>query len=595
MFTRLQWRIAVSYIALITVVLLALGLYLAQYLRQQQLTALEAPLGRQAQLVAYASEQPMLERDQGAADALAKQLGHAIRARVTLIAIDGTVLGDSDRDPATMDNHATRPEVRAALSGSLGESQRHSSTLEDDLLYVAVPVEHNGTVIGVARVAMPVNAIHAASNRVVTVVTIAIVVAAILVIVLSIVLARLTAGRIERVTFAARQLASGDLDHLMPVEGTDEISVVARAFNDMAGALRTYIVDVERERDRLTAVLRHMTDGVIITDARAEVQLINPAAVAMLQLADGPMEGAPLAQVARDHELTAMVQTLLAAGGPDIERRLVTLGWRGRGRMIWAVASRIPARDGQGGRALLMLQDVTELRRTETVRKEFVANVSHELRTPVAALKAVVETLEDGAIDDRDAALDFLARMHVEVDGLAQLVEELLELSRIESGRDALHVAPIDLGHVVETAAERLRPQAERQGVTLEVRPPGERTIVNADADRIRQVVVNLVHNGVKFTPPGGRVTVAVERRQAETTISVADTGIGVAPEQLGRLFERFFKADDARGGGAGLGLAIAKHLVEAHGGRIWAESPGEGQGTTLIVALPTPAPVASR
>jgi two-component system phosphate regulon sensor histidine kinase PhoR len=595
MFTRLQWRIAISYIALITVVLFVLGLYLAQYLRQQQLDALEDPMGRQAQLLAYASEQPLTERDQRASDALAKTLGRQIHSRVTLIAADGTVLGDSEHDPATMDNHATRPEVRAALSGGLGESQRHSITLEDDLLYVAVPVEHDGAVVGVARVAMPVDAIHAASNRVVMVLALATLVAAILITAMSIGLARLTTGRIERVTFAARQLASGDLDHLIPIEGRDEVSVVARAFNDMAGALRTHISNVELERNRLTAVLQHMTDGVIITDGRAEVQLINPAAVAMLQLASGPVQGVPLANVVRDHELSSMVHSMLDAAGPDIDRRLVTLGWRGHGRMIWAGASRIPAREGQSQRALLMLQDVTELRRTETLRKEFVANVSHELRTPVAALKALVETLEDGALDDRDASLDFLARMHVEVDGLAQLVEELLALSRIESGRDALRFAPMDIGDAVVAAAERLRPQAERLGVMLEILPPAGATVVNADADRMRQVVVNLVHNGVKFTPPGGRVRVAVERQEAEVTFSVADTGIGVDPAILNRLFERFFKADHARSsGGTGLGLAIAKHIVQAHGGRIWAESPGEGQGTTFFVALPTDTPIAT-
>jgi two-component system phosphate regulon sensor histidine kinase PhoR len=593
MFTRLQWRIAGGYILLITVVLLVLGLYLTQYLRQQQLNALEEQLERQALLVANAGTQPLAANDQGALDALAKNLGGDIQARVTFIALDGTVLGDSDHDPGTMDNHASRPEVRAALGGRHGESQRHSSTLEEDLLYVAVPIEQDGTVVGAARVAMPVDAVHATSGRVVTVVAVALVVAALFAVVLSIVLARLTAGRIERVTYAAQQLAAGRLDHFMPVEGNDEVSVVARAFNDMAGSLRNHIGEVEQERDRLTAVLRHMTDGVVITGSHGEVQLINPAAEVLLQVASTAVADKPIAQVVRDHELTAMVQSVLDEVGTNVDIRLLTLGWRGRGRTIRAVASRIPSRDGHGHRALLMLQDVTELRRVETVRKEFVANVSHELRTPVAALKALVETLEDGAIDDREAALDFLSRMHVEVDGLAQLVEELLELSRIESGRFELHMKSIDLGDVVVAAAERLRPQAERQGVVLDIQPAHALLPVNADPVRIQQVVINLVHNAVKFTPPGGRVTIAVEQRDDEIVVRVSDTGIGIAPELLDRLFERFFKADRARsGGGTGLGLAIAKHLVQTHGGRIWAESPGEGRGATFAVALPA-APLA--
>jgi two-component system phosphate regulon sensor histidine kinase PhoR len=255
---------------------------------------------------------------------------------------------------------------------------------------------------------------------------------------------------------------------------------------------------------------------------------------------------------------------------------------------VQARASRIPNETATGQQVVLVLQDVTELRRAETVRREFVANVSHELRTPVACLKALVETLEDGALEAPEAAREFLDRMQVEVDDLAQLVEELLELSRIESGRVSLDLQPVDIAPMVAAAAERLRPHAERQGLTLTLDLPTGLPTALADPERIHQVITNLVHNAVKFTPPGGRVTVTAEQRDGEVTVHVVDNGVGIPSEALPRLFERFYKVDKARaGGGTGLGLAIAKHLVQVHSGRIWAESAGEGQGARFSFALP--------
>jgi two-component system phosphate regulon sensor histidine kinase PhoR len=222
------------------------------------------------------------------------------------------------------------------------------------------------------------------------------------------------------------------------------------------------------------------------------------------------------------------------------------------------------------------------------MRRDFVANVSHELRTPLASLQALVETLDGGALEDPPAAREFLGRMHVEVDGLRQMVEELLELSRIESGRMKLRLELTDVGEVVGEAARRLSAQAERQGVELHIRTPIEEIDASIDASRVQQIVVNLVHNAIKFTPPQGKVDVSVERRGRHAAVLVADTGIGVAPDELSRLFERFYKVDRSRSSsGTGLGLAIVKHLVQAHGGRVWAESPGEGMGTTFHVLLP--------
>jgi two-component system phosphate regulon sensor histidine kinase PhoR len=280
--------------------------------------------------------------------------------------------------------------------------------------------------------------------------------------------------------------------------------------------------------------------------------------------------------VARDHELAELVER------PGGSARLVELGWPRR--QIRALAAAIPGPERQ---RLLLLQDITELRRLEAVRRDFVANVSHELRTPLAAIRAIIETLEDGALEDQPTARMFLGRMQGEVEKLTDLVRELLELSRIESGQVRLRREPIQLDRLLRGVAERLEPLAQRAGLSLGWSDAAELPPALADAERVNQVVASLVHNAVKFTPAGGEIELRAERLGDELVVSVADSGIGVPPDDLERIFERFYKTDRSRsGGGTGLGLAIAKHLVQAHGGRIWAESDGSS-GTTIRFTLP--------
>lgn len=593
MFRRLQWRIALGYVLLFVLVLLGLGLYLRAQVHDQQLAALETQLTREARLVGDDVQPQLAGGDTAGLDARAKQLGQDIDARVTIIRADGVVLGDSDHDPATMENHGTRPEVLQALRQGSGESQRHSATLDRDLLYVAVPIEAQGRVVGIARVALPITDVRASLDRLVAVISIALLVAALLAVLIAVPLARLVTSHLQTLGEGARRLAAGDFSEPIPVRGRDEISQLAVTFNEMAARLAAQIRTIEDERERLAAVLGHMADGVVIVGGDGAVQLVNPAAGRLLGIDSERVPGQTAGEGLRDHEIVGLVREALASGRPA-GPLLLSLAGR-RPEAIQALASPIPGHAGGERRVLLMLRDVSHLQRTEAVRRDFVANVSHELRTPVAVLKALVETLQDGALDDPEVAPEFIARMHVEVDRLAQLIEELLELSRIESGQVALRLRSADLGAVVTQAAERLRPQAERQGVALQVVAPSGLPAVAIDPDRIQQVVLNLVHNAVKFTPPGGQVTVATAGDADALTVTVADTGAGIPPEALPRLFERFYKTDRARsGGGTGLGLAIVKHLVQVHGGEVAAASPGEGRGATFSFTIPLSATAAS-
>ena len=346
--------------------------------------------------------------------------------------------------------------------------------------------------------------------------------------------------------------------------------------------LRRTLGQIEQDRAEMSALFEHMADSVLVLDADERIVLSNPAANRVL---NGVAVGRSLAEVTRDADVvelarsvtdtTARVRLIELYGPEDGERR-----W------IQAVATALPEQ-----RRLLVLQDISELRRAEVARRDFVANVSHELRTPVAALKALVETLEGGAIEDPVEGPRFLHRMHVEVDGLAQLVAELLDLARAEAGRLELNLAPCRADDLVHEAVARAAPTASRANLRLEVAvPEDDDTLwVCADSRRMGQVLANLLGNAIKFTPAGGQVETGARRRGDLVEIWVSDSGVGIDPEHLPRVFERFYKTDPSRsaGTGTGLGLAIAKHFVLLHDGQIWAESNGYNRGATFRIALP--------
>ena len=588
MLARMQWRIAIPYMLLIGACLLGLSAYLAALLSQAQLDALRTRLSAEARLVGesvtpilLAGGPAELSPDQAALlQAQVLRLSRRADARITIVNQQGTVLADSQADPATMENHANRPEIAATLRGAgEGEASRTSATIGLDQLYVAAPIDPADEVIGVARLSVPLDTVNASIRQMFVIVGLALTATAAIAVGLALWIAGRVTGPLRHLTTVAGEVAKGTQPGALGLPQEGEIGRLAEAFNQMAGQLRAQMHSLARERDVLASVLANMTDGIVVVDAFKTVVIANEAARELLDMVEGP-EGLSLARAVRDHEICQALDEALDTGDRRTEVRRA-----GRSARHLRVAA-APLRESGGG--LLVLRDVSQERRVENLRRDFVANVSHELRTPIAALKALVETLEEGALDDPPAARDFLRRIHVEVDGLAQLVSELLELSRVESGRAQLTPEPVSPTKLARSATERLQPQAERAGLSLiragdDALPP-----VLADATRVEHVLLALIHNAIKFTPPGGSVRVGVEADGAFARFTVADTGAGIPPEDLDRIFERFYKVDRARAAaGTGLGLAIAKHVIQALGGRIWAESE-IGRGTTVSFTLPT-------
>ncbi len=358
----------------------------------------------------------------------------------------------------------------------------------------------------------------------------------------------------------------------------EELSNAVAALNTQ---LQRKLNETEADGARLAAVLEQIPDGIILSDEEGAIEFANPAAHKLLNENRKNLVGRRVAEALRYYQFIETWQASKQSG--SLHSEVLELPYQ-RGFLQIVVA---PDRYMPGG-SLVLIQDLTRLRRLETVRRDFISNLSHELRTPLASLKALTETLQDGALDDPPAAERFLAHIVTEVDALTQMAQELLDLSRIESGQVQLNLHSISPQKILQRAAERMRMQAERAGIDLTFDCSEDLPPVHADLVRIEQVLVNLIHNGIKFTSPGGAVTLSCQPDSAKVRFAVADSGIGIPSRDLARIFERFYKTDRARASrGTGLGLSISKHLVEAHGGTIWVESI-EGHGSTFYFTLPS-------
>ncbi len=522
-----------------------------------------------------------------AADALADRLGTDLGVRVTLVAADGLVLGDTDLDGpalAAVENHAGRPEIAAALRDGQGRSIRHSDTVGERMLYVALRIDPDDPARGVVRVAVPLTAVRRAQEEI----RLPILASALLSIVAAAlfgwVAARRPARRLEEMRRAASEIASGRMGARALAGGGDEIAGLARSLNQMASQLEERLALLARERNQLRSVLDGMVEGVLLTDAGGTILLAN-AAFERIFSARPPVQGRRPLEAARVPALQEAIEAALGAGEP-LTREIV-LG--GSPEKVIRASLAALREEGRTVAAVAVFHDVTELKRLERVRREFVANVSHELRTPLTAITGYAETLRDGGLGDPARAAEFVEVIHRHAERLRALIEDLLDLASVEQGEARLSLAPVPLREVVDQAVAVVRPAAEGRRQSLSVDLPGDLPTPLADRDRLAQVLINLLDNAVKFTPDGGRIAVAASRDRDRVVVSVSDTGIGIPAGDLDRIFERFYRVDrsrDRRERGTGLGLAIAKHLTLAMGGTIEVESV-QGSGTTFRVGLP--------
>ena len=579
--TSFRTKVFVASVVAAAVSLIAVAALLSWQVRSQQRSALEQRLLDEARLIAELLSQAKA-LDGGALDEEADRLGQLVSTRITFVAEDGRVVGDSTQPAATLDsleNHALRPEVVAAKEDGVGTSQRYSTTVDTDMLYVAVRASH--PVVRYVRLALPLTDVDeqlAAIRRAgLTAMAVAIPLALIVSWILSAPLGR----RVQAIARVADRYSAGDLSRSTYDYGTDELGTVARALDVSVQELGGRLAELSRDRARMGAILAGMVEGVLVVDRQGRLQLVNRAAQEMLRV-DASAISRSYLEVIRHPDIAA--QLTRALGGDDAGSQEVALT-RDPGRTFIARAAPVSATGGGG--AVLVLHDITDLRRADQIRRDFVANVSHELRTPLTAIRGYVEALLDGP-GDAEGTQKFLEIIARHTTRMERLVKDLLRLARLDARQEVLEMARCDVRQIFSGVIADLSPtiEAKKQRVAIDV--PQDATQVDGDPAKLHDIVRNLVENAVNYSPDGAAVMLAASRVNGKYTITVADSGPGIPQEDVTRVFERFYRVDKSRSrpGGTGLGLAIVKHLVELHGGEARAENAPSG-GAVFTVTLP--------
>ncbi len=505
-------------------------------------------------------------------------------ARVTVVTSSGMVLADSQSDPRTMENHANRPEIVQALREGNGRSIRHSATINRDLLYYAVRQTSPAGTAYILRFALPVETVGQVLwpfRRSLWLASLLILVVAGIIVVL---VSRNFSDRVERLTAFSQRVAEGDF-RAQASDGTgDALDVLSNSLNQTATRLDRTIRTLTEERNLSSAILGSMVEGVLVVNAAERVVFANHSFAEILDSNVPPQSGSALVECARQTELIEAVRKVLA-GKPRVESEIVTGTLRQHFFAATAASVRTTGTDG----AVLVLHDITDLRKLERVRRDFVANVSHEFRTPLTAIQGFAETLLAGAIDDPQNRGRFLEIIVEHSRRLARLTEDLLMLSKMDADRLEFETRPIAVSAFIAGCMETALPRAKDKDLRLSVDQADKIPEIAGDRRRLTEVLQNLLDNAIQYTPAGGQIMVSAGVRGADVVFTVSDTGIGIPQAEQPRIFERFYRVDVARSrevGGTGLGLAIAKHLVEGHGGRIWVESE-VGHGSQFHFSVP--------
>jgi two-component system phosphate regulon sensor histidine kinase PhoR len=579
--TRFRTKVFVASLAVSAAALAMATIIIARQLRAEERAFIERRLTDQALLIAELLVHLPNPISHDLIDEEADRLGAFINARVTVVAPDGTVLGDSALDGEALvnvENHRDRPEIVAARSDGRGTAQRYSDTVRRDMLYVAVSRSDLPTVV---RVALPLTDVAEQMRRVGRGALIAFGLAAPVAVGLAWLTSVLVSRRVDAIAAAARRYGEGDISGLSQDYGTDELGAVARVLDASVRQLADRLHELSRDRARMEAILTGMVEGVLVVDRQGRLQLVNRAAQQMLHV-EASAVGRPYVEVVRHPDIAP--QLAAALEGESQESGEIALS-RDPGRTFMARAAPVAAAGGGG--AVLVLHDISDLRRADQIRRAFVANVSHELRTPLTAIQGYVEALLDEPPDPADGRrfLEVIARHSSRME---RLVKDLLRLARLDARQETLDRAPCDLGQLFRGVVADLAPAIEgkRQHVTIEV--PADGGIVSVDPAKMHDIVRNLVENAVNYSPEDASVRLGASRADGMIAITVSDSGPGIPTEDLSRVFERFYRVDKARArpGGTGLGLAIVRHLVELHGGTVMAANRPEG-GAVFTVTMP--------
>ncbi len=585
---RLLWQLYPSYLLITLISLAAIGWYASQSMRQFYYDQVAEDLKASAHIVEQQVLASYKSSDSTGLDTLCKMLGTAGQRRITVIDISGKVLADSQEDPHQMDNHSDRPEIMAAVKGQIGSEIRFSHTLGLDMSYVAIPLKDQGRMIAVLRMAKPVSAINEQLKSIYYKILIGGSFIAAVAALLSLAISRRISRPLEILKKGAERFADGDLSHKLPVANCQEIDAVAKAMNQMAGEIDERIRTICCQRNEQKAVLSSMTEAVLAVDSQQRVITLNSAAADIIGVDKSHAKGRTLQEIIRNPALQHFVTNSLV--GNELIEDNIALQKDGVECFLQAKSNALRDEHRQQIGTLVVLNDMTRLRRLEQVRQDFVANVSHELKTPITSIKGFVETLLEGAIKKPEEAKRFLDIIARQTDRMDAIIDDLLALSGIEQQAEKAEIELEDgcLKEALDAAVELCRDKAQAKQIEIEL-ICADKSVTTMNRPLLEQAIVNLLDNAIKYSPPGSQIEIAATQVDEQISITVTDSGCGIDNELLGRIFERFFVVDKARSrklGSTGLGLAIVKHIMQSHNGSVTVESK-IGSGSTFTLHLP--------
>ncbi|WCK55519.1 ATP-binding protein [Aneurinibacillus sp. Ricciae_BoGa-3] len=587
---RLRAKLTSIFLLVIVVLLLVVGLYVGKLLENAYINILEERLKKEAiiiceDVISMGLHNPQLQQR------MVKFTGE-IGERITIVDLQGKVLADSENDPTKLPNHGNRPEIREAIRTGIGQSIRYSATMRYDMMYVAVPLKPNGKTIGVVRVSVTITTVQETIRKLWLSLVGVLIVTLLLFGLLSTRITKSITQPIEEITKVARDITHKQFKSRVTTYAKGEVGQLAKAVNFMASSLEQQLSALQENEKRLEGILNNMFSGVMLVSDSYRIILVNAAAEELLGYKANELIGFRHNEVGRSFSISQLIGRCFETGEKIREELHIYYPTE---KIIDINLAAYSNEEGEIKGVIVVLHDITAIRRLEKMRSEFVTNVSHELKTPITSIKGFTETLLDGALEDVEISRSFLTIINEESDRLYRLISDILDLSKIEQKRMPLQLEEVDVPELIKETVRILHEEARAKNIVIYL-PHEDKIVIEGDHDRLQQIVLNLVSNAVSYTPPDGEVMIETREEGQHVVLSVQDTGIGIPPQHLPRIFERFYRVDRARSresGGTGLGLAIVKHLVESHHGSITVEST-EGKGTTFTVTLPKHQPLQS-
>lgn len=584
---KLIWQVYPYYLIIVVGALAAAALFASKEMRKAYREEVTQRLTAVAQLTINQLPEVLTWENRTQIDGLCKTASRYSDTRITVIDKDGKVLGDSDSDPSLLENHSTRPEMAEALSGKIAVLSRFSNTIQQNMFYVAVPIERNGELKGVLRSAVSESAINLALSSFNRRMIWGGLIITVMATVISFLIFRKLRSPLRDLKEGAERFARGEFGAKIAVPNSEEIGALAESMNVMAEQLNERISTIVQQRNEQQALLSSMIEGVLAVDADEKIININRAAARLFEIEPEKALKKSVYEIIRHAELHDFVATTLVSSSP-VEREISIQAEPEK--ILQVHGSVMHDVDEQKVGAVIVLNDVTRLKKLENIRRDFVANVSHELKTPITSIRGFVETLLDGAIDNPDEAKRFLNIIVKQADRLNSIVDDLLTLSRIEKefDRQEIELKQMHLWEVLQSAVQACELSAKTKGIQIELN--GDKQIVaEINKRQLEQAVINLIDNAIKYSGANSQVQVSALSQNGQIKIAILDHGSGIEKRHLPRIFERFYRVDKARSrevGGTGLGLAIVKHIAIAHGGSVGVEST-PGKGSTFTIYLP--------